>query len=115
MVFLAAKAQLNTCTCVASVCVSVVKPEFLPVDTPLYPLMPIYAPLWPFVALCAPLCTLTLFDRIGNRVANTQCDPIGTQDFVLLLTKDVHFMSLVTKVCQLAPRQGRAGRAPCPA
>ena len=29
--FLAAKAQLNTCNCVASVCLSVVKTEFLPV------------------------------------------------------------------------------------
>ena len=34
--FLAAKAQLNTCICVASVCLSVVKTEFLPVYTPLH-------------------------------------------------------------------------------
>ena len=31
--FLAAKAQLNTCTCLVSVCPSVVKTEFLPVYT----------------------------------------------------------------------------------
>ena len=49
--FLAAKAQLNTCTC-PCVCVSVrFKPELLPVYTPLYSLM----------SLCAPLCFIPLY------------------------------------------------------
>ena len=76
--FLAAKAQLNTCTC-DCVCLSVVKTEFLPVYTivqlvtdcdsfvmfrlcafPLCPFVPLYAPFTPshvMFCLCAfPLC-----------------------------------------------------------
>ena len=61
---------------------------------------------------------LTLFDQIGNCVANT-CDPIGTWYFVLLLTKVCQLGCALhvsgDQVCQLVPRQGRAGRAPSPA
>ena len=56
--FLAAKAQLNTCTCV-SVCPSArLKAEFLPVYAPLCPFMPLYAPLCPFMPLYSPLSHL---------------------------------------------------------
>ena len=58
--FLAAKAQLNTCTCV-SVCPSVWQTEFLPVYTPLYPLMPLYAPLCAFTPLYTSLEAFTCF------------------------------------------------------
>ena len=64
------------------------------------------------------MVSLTLFDRMVFHVVEDRDDPIGTGNFVLLLTKvcrlGAHFMYLVTKVCQLAPRQGRAGRAPSP-
>ena len=50
--FLAAKAQLNPCTCPVSVCLSVrFKTEFLPV---LCPFMPLYVPLCPFMPLLCP-------------------------------------------------------------
>ena len=72
--FLAAKAQLNTCTCLVSVCLSVcpsvVKTEFLPVYT-IVQLVTVCDSLWqlcnvpsvciPFVSLCAPLCPFVPF------------------------------------------------------
>ena len=43
------------------VCLSVSKPEFLPVYTPLYPLMPLCAPLCPFMPFYAPFTPLCPF------------------------------------------------------
>ena len=73
--------HLCLCLCVClSVRLSVVKTEFLPVYTPLHPLMPLCAPLCPFMPLYVPLFP-----------------------FIPLYATLCHFMPLYTPLCLFIP------------
>ena len=133
------KAQLNTCTCVASVCLSVygqnwISPNlhcFIPPYAPLCPFvplyapfghfMPLYAPFWPFIPLCAPSYCLHPFTSLYTSLQAFTCFYMlyklsSSQDLVVGLVFNsswlIHDWTMQKSIFNHCPGSSQPPRAP---